>query len=167
MAATINDWLKKPLESVDLVHKVWDALAWIGGVILPIVGPRLGIQSPTLAYWIASGSGLGGLFGFYVTVALWSGKGRERCIRQSVWNFRWVFLPLLLLVSMLCILSPELGRHLNLVGDIHDLLIDLPLIANVSGFLCAFWFMARIIGFITLLSAKLWDSQSLPASPKS
>jgi hypothetical protein len=102
---------------------------------------------------------LGGPFGYYRTVILFSGKGRDRCTKQSTRNFWWGFVPLVLLVLMLCILKPEAERYFRYAEQIRDILIDLPLLANVGGLLCAFWLVARIIGGITLLSSKLWNAK--------
>ena len=84
MPQRIIEWFKKPLEAVDLGHKVWDAILWIAAAVLPIAGPRLGIQSPTLATWIAVGSGLGGLLGYYATVIRFSGERRPTLCQMPI-----------------------------------------------------------------------------------
>jgi hypothetical protein len=60
---------------------------------------------------------------------------------------------------MLCVLRPEAQQYLKYAQPIRETLVDLPLLANVGGLLCALWLVARIIGGITLLSPKLWNAK--------
>jgi hypothetical protein len=151
------DSVKKLFEAVDSLQKFWSGVVLIGTTVLPIIGPRLGIQSPTLAFYIAGGAALGGVFGYCWTVFKNAGKGKERCKRQICWNFRWAFLPLIILVAMLCVLRPEAERYVGFAGKVREFLSDLPLLPNLGSCLFALWHLARIIGAITLMYSKLWN----------
>ena len=143
--------LKKLWEAVDNAQKSWTAVVLVLGPLLM----RVGVRSESMRWALVTALFLGCALGYWFTVAKWSGRGRDACLRRRSWYFWLCLISSLVIVAMLLTLEPDTARSWHL-EKVRDVLISSNFLPNAIGFLGVFFGTYFLVGAIVLSSPRLW-----------
>ena len=141
---------------VDTIHKAIDGLIWAAGFLVP----TFVVSSSTLRFWLFAGGTLGLAGGYFVTTALFRGKGSKTCKISSAIHAVLAVIAFIAFTFLLVVLKPDFASLSPSFITIREVLLKSDVAPNLGAFiLCGLtiWFA---VGAVTLLSSRLWTAPS-------